>query len=68
MQPDREYVKEWQVNIEAKRLRDRGVSYRAISIVMDEFHGVSKSEDRWRHQLQKQGVPLSKGPRKGQLA
>jgi hypothetical protein len=42
---------------QAERLRSRGLSYQAISIVMGDYHGQYFSERSWRKWLRDQGVP-----------
>lgn len=53
---DPAFVREWQANLQAKRLHDLGLSYRSISIVLSEYHQVDRSVEQWRHQLRKQGA------------
>ncbi len=59
---DPAFIAEWNANLQAKRLRDLGLSYPAIAIVVAEYHGIDKSQDHWRAQLRKQGAgPVWRG-------
>ncbi len=66
--PDPAFIAEWNANLQAKRLRDLGLSYPAIAIVVAEYHGIDKSQDHWRGQLRKQGAgPVWRGNGRGKL-
>lgn len=54
--PDPAYINEWNANLKAIRLRQRGVSYSAIATVIDEFFGVRLSPDGWRTKLRTLGA------------
>ena len=51
-----EIINEWKANLQAKALREYGLSYSAIAVVIREYHGVDRTVEGWRVQLQKQGV------------
>ncbi len=55
--PDPEFTAEWNANLQAKRLRDLGLPYPAIAIVIAEYHGIDRSHRHWRAQLRRQGAP-----------
>ena len=54
--PVPEVVNEWKANLEAARLRNLGLSYSAIAVVIREYYGVDRAVEGWRAQLQKQGA------------
>jgi hypothetical protein len=54
-EPDPAVVNEWHANVRAARLRELGLSYRGIGIVILEDFGVDRTVDGWRSQLTKQG-------------
>lgn len=56
VQPDPEYIRLWHANLQAKRLRDRNVSYSDIAVVMDEYHGIQRNADHWRLICRRQGA------------
>jgi hypothetical protein len=61
VQPDPEFIRAWHANLEAKMLRDQGMSYSGIAVAMRVYHGVDRTVDEWQGQLRKQGCPPSKG-------
>jgi hypothetical protein len=61
--PDPDFINEWQANLKARELYDKGVNYVAISIVIEEFYGVRRSRDQWRGVMDRMGV--KKRPARG---
>ncbi len=56
-QPDPDFIAQWHANLRARELRDLGLSYPAISIVLREYHDVDRSVEHWRTQVRRQGAP-----------
>jgi hypothetical protein len=54
--PDPEYIAEWQANLQARKLYDRGVNFPALAVVMAEYHGIERGPSGWREQIRKQGA------------
>ena len=48
---------EWQARLQAMKLRRARLSYRDISVVMEEYHGVRRSEGAWKIVLRQMGAP-----------
>jgi hypothetical protein len=46
-----------QATAQAMRLRQRGLTYQTIAVVMGTYHGVYKSETAWRSALRSKGAP-----------
>lgn len=63
---DPDYINEWQANLKARELYDKGVNYTAISVVIAEFYGVQRTRDQWRSVMDKMGV--KKRPARGWAA
>jgi len=47
----------FQVRLQALKMRRAGLSYAAISIVMDEYHGVTRRPSSWRSFCRGAGEP-----------
>lgn len=56
VEPDPEVILEWQANLKARALYEKGLSYPAISVVIDEYHGVKRTKEQWRNKLLAMGV------------
>ena len=48
---------EWQARLQAMKLRRAGLSYPGISIVIEEYHGVTRTATAWRNMLRQHGAP-----------
>lgn len=48
---------DFQARLQALRLRNAGLTYPAISIVIAEYHGIDRAADSWRYMCRKQGAP-----------
>jgi hypothetical protein len=55
VEPDPEYIREWEANLKARVLHERGLSFRAISVAIEEFMGVPRTAEAWRWKLQEMG-------------
>ena len=51
------FATEWQARLQAMKLRRAGLSYPAISIVIEEYHGVARTAAGWRWMLRQHGAP-----------
>jgi hypothetical protein len=56
VEPDSDVIREWEANLKARVLYEKGVSYPGISVAIAEFMGVEHTPVQWRQRLLSMGV------------